>query len=353
MQEVKPIMVHIIACGNSPYFGEALRALAGQTRRDFQIVVVDNDPRESVAAWLQTTFPEVITLRNFRPQSLARAANQALAFTFARWNEIGLEGKFVLFLEAETVLAPDALERLVRACELDHDLSQVCPAICLAEYEAGANGGEGETVQTPLVACAGVGVNRWRNLVPLFTGSDISSLSFEPQAIFGSSSAACLVRASALAELKEGTDEWFDARLWAGQFWSDVMWRARAYGQKVCLLPAARAWSFTLTPRRVRGRWRLSWPAGPWYGRGSLERRLARWDIRAWQLKNETIGLAARHAPWIIAGWCVAVWYSLVQPRFFFAAWRWWLAAPHLVLKRFRARRKRSVVSREMVRWFV
>lgn len=71
------------------------------TERNAEIFVVDNHSSDGSVEWLQPKFPRVLFIVNAENIGFARGCNQALARA---------TGKYILFLNPDTILAEDSLE---------------------------------------------------------------------------------------------------------------------------------------------------------------------------------------------------------------------------------------------------
>jgi GT2 family glycosyltransferase len=81
---------------------ESLRAAA--TGMATEVIVVDNDSRDGAPAMVARDFPDVILLCNELNEGFSRANNRAARAS---------RGQYLLFLNNDTVVAPDCLRKLV------------------------------------------------------------------------------------------------------------------------------------------------------------------------------------------------------------------------------------------------
>lgn len=84
----------------------------------FEVVVVDNDSRDETPEKLSRSFPEVRQLRNPTNAGHTRAVNQGTDLA---------TGRFVMLLDADTVVRPGALDRLATFLSEHPDVFVVAP----------------------------------------------------------------------------------------------------------------------------------------------------------------------------------------------------------------------------------
>src|SRR4051812_43257112 len=104
------ISVVIPAFNAEPYLGAAIESVLGQTRSAAQVIVVDDGSTDATSA-VAEKFDDAVILIQQRNAGVSAARNNGAAAVAADW---------LLFLDADDLLRPDALERLaVRASEGD------------------------------------------------------------------------------------------------------------------------------------------------------------------------------------------------------------------------------------------
>lgn len=97
-----------------------LRSLTTGIRIDREIVVVDNASTDGTAAHIRERWPGVRLMGLGANLGFARATNIGIQQTF---------GELVLLLNPDTVVPPDAIDRLVAALERDSRVAAVGPRI--------------------------------------------------------------------------------------------------------------------------------------------------------------------------------------------------------------------------------
>jgi GT2 family glycosyltransferase len=90
----------------------------------FEIIVVDNSSSDGSIAMLETEFPSVIRIVNTENKGFGAANNQALAI---------MKGKYALLLNTDTVLMPEAVNKLWDFCEANDKAAIACGQLLNAD----------------------------------------------------------------------------------------------------------------------------------------------------------------------------------------------------------------------------
>ncbi|MGB8952708.1 MAG: glycosyltransferase family 2 protein [Candidatus Aminicenantales bacterium] len=100
---------------------ECLPAIERSARgMDFETIVVDNNSSDGSPEYVTRNFPAVQLIRNTENVGFARANNQGVKAS---------RGEYVLFLNTDTVIAPEALNLLLRELKVDPAVGAVGPAL--------------------------------------------------------------------------------------------------------------------------------------------------------------------------------------------------------------------------------
>lgn len=99
------VSVVIVTRSNRRYLEPCLASLIGPSfRHSYDVVVVDNGSTDGTQAWLGATYPAVTLIDNGENVGLSRACNQGIAAS---------SGRYVLLLNDDTLVTPEALDTLV------------------------------------------------------------------------------------------------------------------------------------------------------------------------------------------------------------------------------------------------
>jgi hypothetical protein len=90
----------------------------------FEVIVVDNASSDGSIAMLEKDFPSVIRIVNKENKGFGAANNQALAI---------MKGKYALLLNTDTVLTPEAVNKLWNFCEANDKAAIVCGQLLNAD----------------------------------------------------------------------------------------------------------------------------------------------------------------------------------------------------------------------------
>lgn len=110
------VSVIIVAYKSRDWLEECLPSLAAQTYRDIEIIVVDNASQDDAVAWLQAHHPEVKLLALGQQVSFAAANNRGAQVA---------AGDYLMLLNADVRLEPDAVEHLVCQAQAHPDCAAV------------------------------------------------------------------------------------------------------------------------------------------------------------------------------------------------------------------------------------
>ena len=101
---------------------ECLRAACASRHADVPIVVVDNGSTDGSADAAEASFSDVTVLRS--PDNRGVSGGRNLG---ARWVNDHLDARFLLFIDNDTLLAPETVGELVRTAEADSGIGLVAP----------------------------------------------------------------------------------------------------------------------------------------------------------------------------------------------------------------------------------
>ncbi|MCX7098241.1 MAG: glycosyltransferase family 2 protein [Methylococcales bacterium] len=106
------LSVFIVTYNSAPLLRSCLDSLYAQTLQDFEIIVVDNASRDDSAALVKTGYPKVKLIASPTNLGFGNANNLALSQA---------TGDYLVLLNPDAVLAPDALEHALQHIEATPD----------------------------------------------------------------------------------------------------------------------------------------------------------------------------------------------------------------------------------------
>lgn len=99
-----------------------LKSVKSQTYRDFEVIVVDNGSADGTAEMLRTGHPDVRVIANTENLGFCAGNNQAIRIA---------KGDCIFLLNNDAELAPDCLERMADAVELDPEFGMFATRIMM------------------------------------------------------------------------------------------------------------------------------------------------------------------------------------------------------------------------------
>ena len=326
------VLVSLVTHNESRDTERLLPTLFAQTFRDFEVVAVDNlseDGTRSSLAGAQKVAPV--------PMEIV-ASRENLGFTGGHNVGIGRAGErgaeWVLVLNADVVLAPDYLERLL--ADADRPGREWVGAMTGKILRARGPGLEPTTV----VDTVGIRMTRSGRHFDVAAGQPDTGRWDRPAEVFGVSGCVALYRVAALLDARISTG-FFDDDFFVYREDVDLAWRLRGRGWAARCVPAAVAWHRRRNlPERRRD-------MSPVANLHSVKNRfLLRINNAGRDHLRATFPLTfARDA--VVVGGCVTVERTSLE------ALRW-LARnrPRLLQKRREVLSRRTVSDRALLRWF-
>jgi GT2 family glycosyltransferase len=178
----------------------------------YEIIVVDNGSTDESCEMVRTEFPIV--------RLIELPSNEG----FAGGVDVGIRqatGEWVLCVNNDATVAPDAVEELLRVAEAGGDtIGSVAALLVFAD-------------RPDVINSAGIEVDRLGVASDRLLGEPIRASESEPLEVFGSSAGAALYRKAMLDEVP------FEPSFFAYYEDVDVAWRARMRGWRNLYAPAA------------------------------------------------------------------------------------------------------------------
>lgn len=116
-----PVLSVVIPSWNTKdYLAACLATLAAAEKPACEVIVVENGSRDGSLEFLRAEHPEVHLIANAENQGFARGSNQGMRVA---------RGRYVLLLNTDTEVAPDAIARLVGFLEQHPGYAAVAPRL--------------------------------------------------------------------------------------------------------------------------------------------------------------------------------------------------------------------------------
>lgn len=290
-----------------------------------EVVIVDNVSTDGTRQLLATLKPpQYQVILNDRNAGFAAAQNQAIRRSRGDW---------LLSLNADVVLSPDFISKLVASADRDSRVGMLCGK--LLRWNPG---GEPEFTST----IDSTGIYFTRNLRHFDRGSEEPDRGQyqQMQYVFGATAAAALYRRAMVEDVSvEG--EFFDEDFFAYREDADLAWRAQLLGWRCLYVPSAMGWhERRVTPERFR---QLPLVIN-WH---SVKNRFLM------RLKNATTGTCLRLLPAIAWRDLLIIGYSLIVDRRLLSALAFvWKNRQRTRRKRAWIQARRRVPERDIRVWF-
>lgn len=228
MDDRDPVLsICIVNYNAKDYLKGCLQSIyASGCKHPFEIVMVDNASRDGSVDMVQTDFPQVRLIRNESNAGFSHANNTALRMA---------RGKYLLWLNNDTVVFPGALDILVEFLDQRPEAGIVSPKVLNSDGTLQFQCRRGLPTLWGAF-CYVSGLSRVFAKNPFFTGYLLTHLDEDRQASVDSVSGACLMgRREVLDQIGYPDEGYF-------MFTEDLDWccLARQAGWQVIYLPEAR-----------------------------------------------------------------------------------------------------------------
>ena len=120
---MKKLSIIIISYNSEKYIGTCLESLKNCGVVNYEIIVVDNNSEDKTAQIVQNykmTIDHIIFVQNKNNFGFAKACNQGVKMA---------KGKYILFLNPDTIVQPGALKILVNNIEKNPDIGVIGPML--------------------------------------------------------------------------------------------------------------------------------------------------------------------------------------------------------------------------------
>ncbi|HKO57706.1 MAG TPA: glycosyltransferase family 2 protein [Thermoanaerobaculia bacterium] len=310
------VSVVLVTWNSAPFLRRCLEGIRQQTQRT-ELIVVDNGSTDDSVALIGD---DATIIRNADNRGFSAAVNQALRVA---------RGDVVLLCNPDAYLEPDYAARLAAAL---HDRFGMATGKLLHA--------EGFDIRpTNIIDSKGIRMTRSGRHFDIDQGlPDDGRVDVEE--VFGVSGAAAMYTRSFLDDVAVN-GEVFDEDFHTYREDADLSWRGRLFGWRALYVPAAVGYHVrTVTPAKRR-------TLAPLVNMHSVKNRFLL------RLKNESLRMALRHAPFEIPRDLVAIGAVLTIERTSLPALRWlWKNRRRVMAKRCDIQQRRRVSDRELAKWF-
>jgi GT2 family glycosyltransferase len=232
----------IVTRNSRAFMPSCLDSLLGQTYRDFQIVVIDNDSSDGTAEFVRRNYPMISVIENNKNLGFAKANNQGIRL---------FKSPFLILCNPDIVLEPSWLERIIAMAEsAEGQKYQIFGGKLLKLNWVNIEVGEME--KTSVIDSCGLKVLKNHRVVELFAGEESQRI-IDRQEVFGHSGALTMFRREALEQAAltdkyHSQGDYFDGTFFFYKEDVDLAWRLRLLGLRSLLLPQAVAYHLRTFP---------------------------------------------------------------------------------------------------------
>lgn len=141
------LSIIIVSWNVSAFLADCLQSLLRPTPLTLEIIVVDNASKDDSVAMVRERFPGVVLIANSENVGFAAGNNQGIAVA---------RGRFVFFLNPDTVVVDSALETLVDVLNRDSDVGMVGPQITFPDGTVQRDCARSQYSLTTALFCTGL-----------------------------------------------------------------------------------------------------------------------------------------------------------------------------------------------------
>lgn len=327
------------------YLRPCLESILAQSYKNFELLIIDNASDDGTVEQVKKILGDFSVTIKWR--LIANEKNLG----FAAGHNLSIKessGELIALVNQDVVLDEKFLENIVSVFEQDKNIASAQGKL----RKVVAN--DKKLEKSEMIDNAGLVILKNRRIIARGQGQKDAGQFDKQEEIFGVDGALPVYRRKALEDIKidlDGKSEYFDEDFFAYKEDVDLAWRLRLYGWQAVYEPRALAWH----ARTAGDSAKTSYI-------GIIKERLkinqfgkyhAFKNQRLMQIKNEQIGLLARHALWFIPKEIGAWVYVLVFEYYT------WKAIGELFRLAPRAWQKRKIImahkkigNKEMKRWF-
>lgn len=208
------ISIIIVTYNSSQFIGGCLDSISGQTSKEFEVIIVDNNSTDKTVDIIMQKLPDVRLISNKENVGFSRAVNHGIECA---------GGEFILVLNSDIVLREDFICELKNVLlRLPLNVGMVSPKLLQMDKQR--------------IDSTGLVLSKARRFYDRGQGSiDLGQFDSQ-QGIFGPCAAAAIYSRRLLEDIKTG-NEYFDEDLFLILEDFDIAWRAKRCGWKAMFFP--------------------------------------------------------------------------------------------------------------------
>jgi len=211
------ISIVILSFNSEKFIKSCLDSVFAQDFRDFEVIVVDNNSKDSTTSFIKENYPQVILIENKQNFGACRARNQGIE---------AARGEWILTLDCDVILEKSFLKKIMGFTEESKESVGIFQPKIL------------KNDKKTIYSC-GIYLSKLRRFYDIGKGKSDNGQFNISQYIFGACSAAALYKKDMLEEIKEDDSGYFDERFFFLVEDVDLSWRAQKRGWRALYCPDA------------------------------------------------------------------------------------------------------------------
>ncbi len=344
------VSISLLAYNGKKYLKDCLNSVCSQSYKEIELIVIDNDSSDGTKEIVKKISFGGPLIKVFNQKNLGFSAGHNQAIKKAK-------GKYILCLNQDVFLDKYFIQKAVETMEKDDKIASVQGKLLRWTNDLPVFRGYTDYHISHIIDTTGLEMLKNRRIINRRQGEIDSQEQEEAiEEIFGADGAAPLYRREALESIKISLketeqEEYFDEDFFCYKEDVDLAWRLRLYGWKSIYQPAALGWHARTAGESasrkyfsiIRERLKIN-PFGKYH---------AFRNQRLMQVKNEQIGLLARHFPRLAVKEMGSWFFVLVFEKYTWRAIKeFFQLLPQALQKRKIIMAKKIASTEEMKQWF-
>ncbi len=292
------VYAHILTWNEKDYLEDLFESLEAQTYQNLVVRVFDNGSTDGSPQFIREKYPRALAGRHAKNLGFAGGHNQLLEHTMSRIQDDDEESA-VLFLNADLILQPTAVEEMVKAIKSSNSISVIQPKLLRCFYENAGDESLRTTVKSDIIDSTGL--TPWKGWRFTDRGAgEVDRGQYDlKKTLFGASLAMALIKKEALQDIRY-QKEWLDAEFFTYKEDCDLAMRLARKGHQTRFAPKAVAYHYRgmygKEKQSLKDRLKNRRTQRPFFAALSTRNQALM------LIKNLALSTAIIHAPWIILG---------------------------------------------------
>lgn len=211
-----------------------LDSILEQTYQEIHTLIVDNASIDGTVDIVRE-YPNIAVIKNRNNLGFCKACNQGLQLALE--SNVSQKPKYVMLLNQDTILAPNAIEELVNAARQHPEAAQFGPKL-LRYHMSHETDDRGYPIQTPIIDSTGIYPRKSFQFISRGEGQEDQD-QFQEGEVWGYTGTCNLMRTSDWELIKTRTREYLDEDLFMYKDDVDLSFRIHALGLKTWYVPTS------------------------------------------------------------------------------------------------------------------